>query len=291
MLCHEVTGSGQRASFMEHIRTAGLNIFMEAGAVAKDSEWVSTSGAGYWFGTLLQGHIEVEQDVFGASVWHSGDAVAFAAGRDLSTRHRAMQSDTLSAVFMQIEPTAAAEILGPDALNILHLNEAHNGKLFGDVGKMIAGQMMNCNLQGSARRLYVTGKALEFVAHVVDAAERHQYKTKARQRWSSRELSQFREAQEILIARLQDPPTVSELARLVGTNARKLGAGFNDLVGMPVYAFVKARRLETARVLLESGETSVAVVAHRFGYQPQHFATEFRRRFGMSPSQLVGKRN
>lgn len=264
---------------------------METGAIGKDSEWVSTSGAGYWFGTLLQGHIAVEQDVFGPSMWQSGDAVAFAAGNALSTSHRALADDNLSAVFMQIEHDAAQEILGPEVLRTWRLDESQNGKLFSGIGNTIAGQIINCHLQGSARRLYITGKAMEFVAHVIDAAERQQQGETARQHWTTRDLAQFRQAQEILLDRLQDPPTVSELARLVGTNARKLGAGFNDLFGMPVYAFVKTRRLDAARVLLESGGTSVAAVAHRFGYQPQHFATEFRRRFGMPPSQLAGKQN
>ncbi len=276
---------------LELIRTAGVNIFMESGAAPADGEWVSTSGAGYWFGTLLHGHVEVEQDLFGSSIWRSGDSVAFATAQALNTSHRAMDCNALSAVFMQVETDAAEEILGPETLQALPIGTAQNGRLFADIGRTITSQMMNCHLQGTARRLYITGKALEFIAHVVDMAERGKTESKPRPCWTSREIAQFRNAREILLARLHNPPTVAELARTVGTNSRKLGAGFNDLFGMPVYAFVKGQRLETARVMLESGETSVAIVAHQLGYQPQHFATEFKRRFGMSPSQFAGKRN
>jgi AraC family transcriptional regulator, transcriptional activator of the genes for pyochelin and ferripyochelin receptors len=276
---------------LEFIRTAGLSIFMEAGAAPSDGEWVSKSGAGYWFGTLLEGHVAVEQDHFGPSIWRSGDSVAFATERALNTSHRAMDRNTLSAVFMQIEPDAAEGILGLDTLDNLPMGEAQNGKLFAGIGRTITSQMMNCHLQGSARRLYITGKAMEFIAHVVDVAERRRAEGVRKHGWTSREIAQFQQAREILLARLDNPPTVAELARAVGTNSRKLGAGFNDLFGMPVYAFVKAQRLDAARVMLESGETSVAVVAHRLGYQPQHFATEFKRRFGMPPSRFAGKRN
>jgi AraC family transcriptional regulator, transcriptional activator of the genes for pyochelin and ferripyochelin receptors len=240
---------------------------------------------------LLQGYVAVEQDHFGQSIWRSGDSVAFATEHALSTGHRAMDRNALSAVFMQIEPDAAEEILGRAALENLPMGEAQNGRLFADIGRTITSQMMNCHLQGSARRLYITGKAMEFIAHVVDLAESQTTRIKARQCWTSREIAQFQQAREILLARLHNPPTVAELARLVGTNSRKLGAGFNDLFGMPVYAFVKGQRLDTAKVMLESGETSVAIVAHRLGYQPQHFATEFKRRFGMPPSQFAGKRS
>jgi len=276
---------------VELIRTAGLNIFMETGTSPTDTEWISTSNAGYWFGTLLHGHVAVEQDHFGPSIWRSGDSVAFATARALNTSHRAMDDNAMAAVFMQIEPDAAEQMLGLDALENLPLGEAQDGRLFSDIGRTITGQMMNCHLQGGARRLYIAGKAMEFIAHFVDMAERRKTGAKVRQNWTSREISQFRHAREILLARLHNPPTVAELARAVGTNTRKLGAGFNDLFGMPVYAFVKGQRLDAARGMLESGETSVAIVAHRLGYQPQHFATEFKRRFGVSPSQFAGKRN
>jgi AraC family transcriptional regulator, transcriptional activator of the genes for pyochelin and ferripyochelin receptors len=276
---------------LELIRTAGLNIFMETGAAPADGEWVSKSAAGYWFGTLLQGHVAVEQDHFGPSIWQSGDCIAFATGHALNTSHQAMGRNALSAVFMQVEPDAAEDILGLDTLKSLPMGEAQNGRLFADIGRTITTQMMSCHLQGSARRLYITGKAMEFIAHVIDMAERRRPEGKSGQSWTSREIAQFRQAREILLTRLQNPPTVAELARAVGTNSRKLSAGFNDLFGMPVYAFVKGQRLEAARVMLESGERSVAIVAHRLGYQPQHFATEFKRRFGMPPSQFAGKRS
>jgi AraC family transcriptional activator of pyochelin receptor len=60
---------------------------------------------------------------------------------------------------------------------------------------------------------------------------------------------------------------------------------------MPVYAFVKSRRLDEARYLLEAGETSISGVAQGMGYHPAHFATEFRKRFGVSPTEVIGKRH
>ena len=194
---------------LEQIRTAGLNVFMETGSAPADGEWVSTSGAGYWFGTLLHGHVAVEQDHFGPSIWRAGDSVAFATGHALNTSHRAIDGHSLSAVFMQVEPEAAEGILGHETMQTLPIGEAQNGLLFAEVGRTITSQIMSCHLQGSARRLYITGKAMEFIAHVVDVAERSKNEGKARQSWTSREIAQFRHAREILLARLQNPPTVS----------------------------------------------------------------------------------
>nr|WP_280519129.1 AraC family transcriptional regulator [Shinella curvata] len=126
------------------------------------------------------------------------------------------------------------------------------------------------------------------VAHILDNATAPDHdETPAG--WSARDVARLHEARSILLAELVHPPSVPELARRVGTNAKKLGAGFQSLFGATVYGFVKTSRLDTARLLLEGGETSIAHVARQVGYQPQHFATEFRRRFGVAPTMIAGK--
>jgi AraC family transcriptional activator of pyochelin receptor len=42
--------------------------------------------------------------------------------------------------------------------------------------------------------------------------------------------------------------------------------------------------------MLEAGETGIAQVAYALGYQPAHFTTEFRKRYGVTPSALIGRR-
>ncbi|HEY0292882.1 MAG TPA: helix-turn-helix transcriptional regulator, partial [Hansschlegelia sp.] len=61
---------------------------------------------------------------------------------------------------------------------------------------------------------------------------------------------------------------------------------FKTHFGATVYAYLKAARLDHARLMLESGGATVSQVAYRYGYQPAHFSTEFRRRFGTSPGAL-----
>lgn len=297
---HPVSDIGRRSAswppqvrclILEVIRSSGLNIFLETLPVRKDSIWDSVTAPGYWFGTLLEGNIAVDQSQLGERTWTSGGTAVFSADEEIHTRHTSLHDGSVSAVFLQVEAPLAEPILGEEASALLSRNRLHREGLFPDLARTIAWQMLACRMTGAARRLFITGKAMEIVAHVINStieekmvgAERHGT-------WSPRDIECFHEARSILLAELACPPSVTELARRVGTNAKKLGAGFNELFGQPVYAFVKTNRLDAARQMLEAGETSVSNVARYVGYQPQHFATEFRRRFGMSPTQVIGRR-
>lgn len=273
---------------MEIIQSAGLNIFIETTPVRKDIIWDSVTAPGYWFGTLLEGSIAVDQSQLGRHTWTSGGTAVFSAEEEIQTRHMSLKDGSVSAVFLQVETNLAEPILGEEASALLAQNRLHRDGLFPDLARTLAWQVLGCRLTGAARRLFITGKALEIIAHVINSTiEEKPAGTEKHGTWSPRDIECFHQARSILLANLIDPPSVTELARQVGTNAKKLGAGFNDLFGMPVYGFVKASRLETAKQLLEAGETSIALVARYVGYQPQHFATEFRRRFGVSPTQML----
>ena len=101
-------------------------------------------------------------------------------------------------------------------------------------------------------------------------------------------IERLHHAREILDARLDDPPSLDELARAIGTNVRALKQGFKACFGDTVFGYVLEQRMQLARRLLEQGGMSVALVAQRVGYgASSNFTTAFRRRFGMPPSALM----
>lgn len=67
---------------------------------------------------------------------------------------------------------------------------------------------------------------------------------------------------------------------------RKLSAGFRQVYGASVFGFLQEYRLEQAYKLISTGEMSVSEAAFHVGYGAAHFATIFRKRFGVSPSSL-----
>jgi AraC family transcriptional activator of pyochelin receptor len=150
----------------------------------------------------------------------------------------------------------------------------------------LARQLMNCPFVGPERNLYLGGKALQLAALTVAqcVSEADAAQTRA---LSSRDVERIREARDVLIAAMREPPSLATLARRVGLNVRKLNTGFRQVFGTTVFGFLQEYRLETAYKLLAAGEMSVAEAAYHVGYRPTHFTTIFRKRFGVSPSQLA----
>ncbi|MDT8839267.1 response regulator [Paraburkholderia fungorum] len=88
-----------------------------------------------------------------------------------------------------------------------------------------------------------------------------------------------------LSQRLSDAPTVEQLARLVGTNEKRLSRAFRDNLGKTVFEYLRDERLRIAQKLLSSTPVSIASIAEEIGFSSAaNFATAFRERFGMPPS-------
>lgn len=112
-----------------------------------------------------------------------------------------------------------------------------------------------------------------------------------RDRWASRivspaDIDRVRQARAILLASLDDPPGLTELAHRVGLNEFKLKAGFRQAFGSSVGRELQRVRLETARDIIRRGNTSITDAASQVGYsKPGDFGIRFKDRFGISPSE------
>lgn len=94
-------------------------------------------------------------------------------------------------------------------------------------------------------------------------------------------------ARDLLLERLDDPPTLAELARHARTNEFKLKRGFREIFGTSPYAYFLRHRLELARSWLLDTDWSIARIGRRVGYRdPAHFTNAFRKHFGVPPSAL-----
>ncbi|OLF53744.1 helix-turn-helix transcriptional regulator [Pseudomonas chlororaphis] len=94
-------------------------------------------------------------------------------------------------------------------------------------------------------------------------------------------------ARERLLADLGKAPSLSELARESGMSQPKLTRGFRQLFYNSVYGVFQQARMIQARSRLLEGDESVMRVASDLGYaNASHFATAFRKQFGINPSLL-----
>ena len=81
--------------------------------------------------------------------------------------------------------------------------------------------------------------------------------------------------------------SVRDLADAVGLSVSRLSYLFRQAVGMTPSAYLHARRMLRARILIERTTLPVADVMAQVGLSdPSHFARDFRNAHGFSPRTL-----
>ena len=149
----------------------------------------------------------------------------------------------------------------------------------------LADRVLGMPLYGGAlQKLYLESRAIDIVVESLSllldegsAAGRGGRPSEHRRMWAVRER---------LDAAPREVPSLAQLARDAGVSPRTLQRQFAAVHGVAIFDYVRLRRLDRARRLLEREGISVAQAAHLAGYSSAaNFATAFRRRFGLSPRQ------
>ncbi|WP_052049523.1 helix-turn-helix domain-containing protein [Leptolyngbya sp. KIOST-1] len=149
--------------------------------------------------------------------------------------------------------------------------------------QLVLQQILNCPYTGSIQQVYLEGKALELIA-LQTAQWLESGPARATQRLKPSDIDRIHQARDLITQRMDDPPSLLELARAVGLNDCTLKRGFRQVFGTTVFGYLRQQRLIKARQLLQDTEMSVAEVTCQVGYSHAgHFAAAFKREFGISP--------
>lgn len=98
-----------------------------------------------------------------------------------------------------------------------------------------------------------------------------------------REPLAVRRARELLGQRLQQPPSLEELARAVGLSPFHFLRVFRRATGLPPHAWLKQQRLTRAQGLLRAGWAPLDV-ALQLGFADQsHLTRQFKQAYGVAP--------
>ena len=108
-----------------------------------------------------------------------------------------------------------------------------------------------------------------------------------------RNIAALGRVEDWITANLAQPITRADLCDVSGLSARALTRAFARLHGRGPLQFVRDRRVEAAQRILfgsQPGETTVTQVAMDMGFlHLGRFATDYRARFGESPSDTLSK--
>ena len=99
-------------------------------------------------------------------------------------------------------------------------------------------------------------------------------------------------AKKILLTRMQNPPSIKELAHLCGTNDFWLKKNFKLFFKDTIYQLLAKERLKLAYTLLKQNDISIKEAASIVGYtNAAHFAKIFKGTFGFLPSELIRQKS
>jgi AraC-like DNA-binding protein len=147
--------------------------------------------------------------------------------------------------------------------------------------------ILQCPYHGVMKQRYLETKIWELLLLSVEPLLEDSPKTVPK-KLKSDQVDRVHTAREILLQRLENPPSLSELARLVGLNDRALKEGFRACFGTSTFNYLHHYRLEQAQQLLLRGDLKIEVVMQRIGFTSRsYFAKAFRKKFGVNPGEYA----
>ncbi len=133
----------------------------------------------------------------------------------------------------------------------------------------------------AGRGLWFEGKVLELLSDVLFATS-DDFFCDRQKRIARTRVSRVK---EILTAKLEEPPSLDELARQVGISAFHLSRTFSQETGMTIPQFLRRTRIERAAELIRSGTHNVSEAAFAVGYASLgHFSKSFCEVMGVCPA-------
>ncbi|MBW4619680.1 MAG: AraC family transcriptional regulator [Cyanosarcina radialis HA8281-LM2] len=153
-------------------------------------------------------------------------------------------------------------------------------------------QILKPPFQGMMKRMYLESRVLELLALQLNQFLHRERAIRAVANLRPIDIEKAYHARDIIINRAENPPSLFELAQLVGLGDRKLRYCFREVFGTTVFGYLHDYRMEQAKVMLAGSKMQVAEVANAVGYSHLgYFAKAFKQRFGISPKELqLGKK-
>jgi AraC family transcriptional activator of pyochelin receptor len=152
-------------------------------------------------------------------------------------------------------------------------------------------QVLDCPYYGVVKQLYLESKSVEVLALWLEQALSPDSSKPSHSTLRSDDVERIYYVKEILQQQMDNPPTLTDLARQVGLNDCTLKRRFRQVFNTTVFGYLHHYRMEQARSLLLENQLSVTAIAHRVGYSNLcAFSTAFRKKFGVSPRAMLGGR-
>lgn len=152
---------------------------------------------------------------------------------------------------------------------------------------MVLNQIFHYGLHSSLEKLYSRGKVYELISLYfhksdVDGVQNCPFLE------DEANVEKIQKAKQILIEKMTEPPTLTELARQINLPIQHLKDGFKHIYGETVFAYLLNYKMEYARKLLSTRKYNISEVSFEVGYStPSHFIAAFKKKFGSTPKRYM----
>jgi AraC-like DNA-binding protein len=152
---------------------------------------------------------------------------------------------------------------------------------------VVLSQIMNYNLHPSIKELYIKGKVYELISLYFNKGTEADIE-QCPFLVDEDNVRRIRQAKEIIISRMAEPPTLVELSEEIGLSLKKLKEGFKQIYGDSVFSFLFDYKMEYARKMLETGQHNVNEVGLKVGYSTSsHFIAAFKKKYATTPKKYL----
>lgn len=153
--------------------------------------------------------------------------------------------------------------------------------------KRIIDDVRNCSRKGSFQRLCLEIKIAELLLLQFEQQQLQHAEQVERPLLHDADLERISEAKNILTDNYIHPPTIKDLALLIGMNETKLKAGFKNIYNSTIHAYTHRLRMQKAYQLLAKQHLLLKEVALQVGYRkPANFTAAFNVFFGIHPQKI-----
>ncbi len=150
----------------------------------------------------------------------------------------------------------------------------------GDAMMHHARQLVGLCLDSASDELRRSGLSLTLVAEAADAVQR------AAEPTSPNDSTRLVPALVLVGGKLQDRPSVAEMAAACGMPRASFSELFRRCLGQTPAQYVRQQQIERAAVLLRTTDRSVTWIAYELGFSSsQYLSAVFRRFVGQSPTE------
>jgi AraC family transcriptional activator of pyochelin receptor len=147
-------------------------------------------------------------------------------------------------------------------------------------------KVLSCNYADSLKQMFLFSKTIEMLVLQAESFDRNSGKVKSFLK-SDYDKERILYARDYMLKNMDCPPSLSELSKVAGINEYKLKKGFKETFNHTIFEYLSEARLELAKIDLLEKKKTATEIAFELGYSSlQHFSSSFKKKFGVSPSQL-----